>query len=41
MTTFRFVHLENAYEFAEEYQKPLCKYVFSLKRAGPYINNRG
>ena len=24
MTTSRFVHLEDAYEFAEEYDKPLC-----------------
>ena len=24
---FRFVYLKNAYEFAEEYEKPLCEYA--------------
>ena len=30
LTRFRFVHLENAYEFAEEYDKPLCIYMLPL-----------
>lgn len=41
MTASRFVHLQNPYEFAEEYDKPLCMYASSLKRTGSDEVTRG
>ena len=41
MTFFRFVHLENAYEFAEENDKPLCTYPYPLERTDSYERIRG
>lgn len=41
MTASRFVHLQNPYEFAEEYDKPLCMYASSLKRTASYEMTRG
>ena len=41
LTRFRFVYLESAYNFAEEYDKPLCMYASSLKPLYSYDKNRG
>lgn len=41
LTFSRFVHLENAYEFAEEFDKPLCTYTSTAKHKDTNAKIRG